>query len=222
MSENLKKGIKKPWPTKNAMQQVYAKQLWGAGGTDFYSGEGSHLLHITQPYVDSIHTFLSSFETPPIVCDLGCGDFNIGQQLVKYTTRYVGIDIVPELIAYNQATFKNDKISFQCVDIAKDELPAADCALVRQVLQHLSNTEIQTILNKLLNYKYVIITEHVPQGDFIPNIDIISGQGTRLKKGSGVAIFTPPFEFMVKEKRELCAVDLGDGKGVVRTMLYVI
>ena len=36
------KKIKKPWPTKAAMEQVYQLNLWGANETKFYSGEGSH------------------------------------------------------------------------------------------------------------------------------------------------------------------------------------
>ena len=31
------KRIKTPWPTKNAMEQVYKMKLWGDNKTDFYS-----------------------------------------------------------------------------------------------------------------------------------------------------------------------------------------
>jgi len=65
-------------------------------------------------------------------------------------------------------------------------LPKADCVILRQVLQHLSNEEIKNILAKLYNYKYLILTEHLPLRDFIPNEDIISGQGIRIKHNSGV------------------------------------
>ena len=100
---------------------------------------------------------------------------------------------------------------FDCKDLAKDSLPPANCAILRQVLQHLSNVEIQAILKKLVQYQYVIITEHIPLGSFEPNKDIISGQGIRLKKGSGVVIQEAPFCFEFKTSKELNTVLLENG-----------
>ena len=94
--------------------------------------------------------------------------------------------------------------------------------LLRNVLQHLSNTEVQDIVNKLADFKYVVLTEHIPEGDFIPNKDIISGQGIRLKKQSGLDLLAPPFNLEVKEEEELLAVPYEDGKGIVVTTLYTM
>ena len=212
---------KKPWPTKNAMEQIYEKKLWGGGEAfDFYSGAGSHQAELLEPYVDAVSSFLNSFETPLTVCDLGCGDFNVGKQLVPHAQKYTGVDIVPDLIARNRATFKADNLEFLCLDIAVDEWPAADCVLLRQVLQHLCNAEVQRIVSKLANYQYVIVTEHLPQGSFTPNKDILSGQGIRLKVQSGIDLLAPPFNLQVKDSRQLLAVDLNNGKGVIVTTLY--
>ena len=134
--------LKKPWPTKDAMVQVYDMNLWGSDNTLFYSGEGSHNPSIVKPYIDAVTAFLANFESPLIVCDLGCGDFNVGKQLVRYTQKYVAVDIVPNLIAHNTSIFREDRLEFHCLDLAEDDLPSGDCALLRQVLQHLSNAEI--------------------------------------------------------------------------------
>jgi len=217
--ERTKKNTK-PWPTKDAMEQVYEMKLWGGNNADFYSGEGSHNLKIINPYIAVVTSFLKSFKSLLVVCDLGCGDFNVGKELVKYTKKYVAIDIVKDLIKYNKTTFKNDNLEFHCLNIASDDIPNGDCALVRQVLQHVSNTEVQCILDKLTHFKYVILTEHIPEGDFIPNKDIISGQGTRLKKQSGLNVLKPPFKFKVKEEKQLIAVHLNNYKGVIVTTLY--
>lgn len=213
---------KQPWPTKDAMDQVYKLKLWGSNSSEFYSGEGSHLPEIINSYITIVTSFLKSFESPLIVCDLGCGDFNIGKELVKHTKKYIAVDIVSDLIDYNKEKFKVENLEFQCLDIAKDDIPIGDCAIIRQVLQHLSNTEIKTILNKLSDFKYVILTEHLPEGDFEPNKDIISGQGIRLKKQSGVEITSPPFNFKVKEEKEILSIDLKNGKGKIVTKLYVL
>ena len=157
-----------------------------------------------------------------MLCDLGCGDFNIGKKLVEHTKEYVAVDIVSELIAYNSSEFKSENLRFRCLDIAVDDLPPGDCAVLRQVLQHLSNAEIQRVISKLSQFKYVILTEHIPNGEFIPNKDIISGQGIRLKKQSGLSLLQAPFLFQVKKEQELLAVNLGSGKGIVVTTLYTI
>ena len=109
---------------------------------------------------------------------------------------------------------------FQCLDIAVDDLPQADCVLIRQVLQHLSNTEIQQIVLKLNVFKYVILTEHLPEGEFVPNKEIISGQGIRLKRKSGLNLLAEPFNLKVEEAKELLSIPLGDGKGVITTSLF--
>lgn len=220
--ENKTKKIKQPWPTKDAMEQVYSMKLWGDNNSEFYSGVGSHRPEIVDPYVDVLISFFTSFPSPLEVCDLGCGDFNVGQHLVKHTKKYIAIDIVSDLIAHNKEKFTADNLEFHCLNIAADVLPSGDCALLRQVLQHLSNSEIQSILSKLTNFKYVILTEHVPNGDFIPNKDIISGQGIRIKKQSGVHLLAPPFNFEVKEERQLVSIELNGGKERIITTLYTI
>ena len=130
------------------------------------------------------------------------------------------MNINSKIINYNKKVFQKENLTFVCIDIATDILPNADCVLIRQVLQHLSNTEIHNIIKKLSVYKYVILTEHIPEGEFIPNIDIISGQGIRLKKQSGVKLLEPPFNFKVKTSTELLSVPVT--KGSVVTMLYEV
>ena len=212
---------KQPWPTKAAMTQVYEKYLWGGGGEhDFYSGEGSHRLDIVQPYLEVVTKFLTSFQEKLTVCDLGCGDFNIGKELVPYTKQYIAVDIVEPLIERNKKKFKDDRLAFHCLDIAVDPLPKADCIILRQVLQHLSNNEVAQVLQKVYQYKYIILTEHVPSGYFTPNEDIISGQGIRIKKKSGLDIELPPFNFEVREEKELLVINLEKNLGNIKTIVY--
>ena len=216
------KKTKNPWPTKEAMNQVYAKNLWGGKSSEFYSGEGSHIPEIVTPYLEVVTSFLTSFDVPLTVCDLGCGDFNVGKELVKHAKKYIAVDIVKDLVERNKEKFKEENLEFQCLDIAVDDLPSGDCAIVRQVLQHLSNAEVKAVLNKLSDFKYLILTEHLPIGNFTPNEDIISGQGIRLKKGSGIAILSAPFHFKVQEEKEMLTILLKDQKGKLTTSLYTI
>ena len=96
MKENERNKTKKPWPTKDAMAQVYRMKLWGDNRSDFYSGIGSHHPELVEPYIETVKSFLTSFETPLVVCDLGCGDFNVGKEVVEHSRKYVAVDIVEE------------------------------------------------------------------------------------------------------------------------------
>lgn len=222
MTDEKPQKNKKPWPTNKVMEQIYDLNLWGKGANEFYSGFGSHNPAIVAPYIDVVRVFLTSLQTPVTVLDLGCGDFNIGKQLVKHTKKYIAVDIVQPLIDFNKTEFKSANLTFDCLDIAKDDLPKADVVLLRQVLQHLSNAEVQAVLDKLKNYKYVILTEHLPNGVFTPNKDIISGQGIRLKKQSGLDILKAPFHFKTLAQEELLAIDLEVNKGVIVTSKFRI
>lgn len=216
------KKIKKPWPTRKVMEQIYDQNLWGGNENEFYSGFGSHSIELVEPYINVVKKFLRSFNHPITVCDLGCGDFNIGKQLFKDTKKYTAIDIVESLVKFNRKKYKAENLEFRNLDISIDSLPKADCVFVRQVLQHLSNVEVKRVLKKLNFYKFLILTEHIPQGGFKPNLDIISGQGIRLKKKSGINILEPPFNFKIESKKELISINLGEGKGRLVTTFFQV
>lgn len=203
------------------MEQVYNQGLWGENNTPFYSGSGSHDLEIIVPYIETVIRFLKKFNPLLTVCDLGCGDFNIGKEIAPFSSQYIAIDIVDELILYNQTKYDTENISFKCLDIATEAIPKTECVIIRQVLQHLCNTEIQSILKKLNQFKYIILTEHLPDGEFIPNLDILSGQGIRLKKNSGIDIEAYPFNFKAL-KKELLRTSYKAYKGVIVTTLYEV
>ncbi|WP_158974445.1 class I SAM-dependent methyltransferase [Cellulophaga sp. L1A9] len=219
MKKSKNQSPKKRWATKDVMHQIYENHLWGGAEFDFYSGDGSHVDAITEPYIKEVSAFLKSFESPLVVCDVGCGDFNIGNQLIGFSEKYFAVDIVPALIERNKARFKNDNLEFLCLDICEADLPKADCIFVRQVLQHLSNAEIQSFLSQLKNYPYCIVTEHIPNGDYEPNIDMVTGMGNRVKKKSGVAIMAHPFNFKPIASYELLRIVLDD-ESSIQTMVY--
>lgn len=202
------------------MEQVYEKGLWGRNSSKFYSGDGSHDPELVNPYLEMITTFFKSFREPMRVCDLGCGDFNIGQKLVPFTAKYIAVDIVQDLINFNSKKFSHSNLEFHCLDISKDPLPKGDCAILRQVLQHLSNKEVACIVQKLYNFKYVVLTEHLPEGAFESNKDIISGQGIRLKKQSGLDLLKAPFSLRIKEKKELLSLKAKNVQGRIETVIY--
>ena len=216
------KSSKISWPTKDVMEQIYDQSLWGGKEFDFYSGIGSHDPIMVNIYVKTVTDFLKSHDHKMTICDIGCGDFNIGQHIFKYSKKYFAIDIVEELIERNKIKFKTKNLEFLCLDIANEVLPKADVIIIRQVFQHLSNNEIQQILNRLKTCKYIILTEHLPVGDFIPNTNKIASQGIRLKQQSGVDILSAPFNFQVKKEDVLNEIILKNGSGKIKTSLFTL
>lgn len=214
------KKTKTPWPTKAVMNQIYAQHLWGGKDVDFYSGEGSHLDDIIEPYLSEVIAFLNAHGNKLTVSDLGCGDFNIGKHLMPFTSKYIAMDIADQLIERNKSLFNETHLEFRCLDISKDNLPKTEVAILRQVLQHLSNAEIKRIVSKLQYYNYICLTEHLPSGSFTPNMDIIAGQGTRLKYNSGVDLLANPFNLKIKDQKVLSKIALAHHKGDIVTTLY--
>jgi SAM-dependent methyltransferase len=175
--------------------KVYEEKHWQDNGYSlkYSSGTGSSK-ELCQDYCQAIANFVREKKIDSIV-DLGCGDFQVSKQIINTCdVSYIGYDCVPKLIAYNQQQFGNEKTKFLYANIAKDELISADLCLIRQVLQHLSNQQIISILRKTQQYKYVIITEHYPSSNnFTPNLDHQPGPRTRIYNNSAVVLNKPPF-----------------------------
>jgi hypothetical protein len=198
---------------------IYAERKWGGIGS-LYSGDGSHKDNIIIPYINLLNDFIKNNEIKKI-CDIGCGDFYIMNQVLKNKDIiYYGLDVVDFLIKYNKETFKNDHWNFLKIDATKkdSQLPFADLLIVRQVLQHLDNESIKELLNKIKNYKYVLITEHVYKGEnIVYNVDKPINENIRLYKKSGVYIEKKPF--CINNIVNLLEVE--EMGGVLRTSLVI-
>lgn len=201
--------------------EIYERGIWGQSrtGERYYSGSGSHDEAITGPYIAAVEAFLDSFPEKPDVVDLGCGDFAIGARIKQKCKQYVACDIVPSLIEHHRAAHAGSDVRFEIVNLARDPLPAGDIAFIRQVLQHMSNAEIAAAIPKLkAQYRYLIVTEHVPAGEFVPNKDKAPGADIRTANGSGVVLTAEPFSLSVIEARLLCEGEEHGAK--IQTYLY--
>jgi SAM-dependent methyltransferase len=127
------------------------------------------------------------------VVDLGCGDYRVGRQLRDLAIDYTGVDVVPMLVARNNDAFGSARVRFVCKDITRDPLPAGELCIVRQVLQHLSNAQIASVLARLAAFRFAVVAEHHPARLFRPNLDKNTGADTRIDFDSGVYLEHPPF-----------------------------
>jgi hypothetical protein len=172
---------------------VYARRLWGGGADVYDSGSGSHGA-AAAAYTDLIRGLVRDHGVRSVV-DLGCGDFRVASGFVDAVADYHGVDVVADLIAHNTREYGRPGVRFSQLDASVDEPPPAELCLIRQVLQHLSNHQIATILDLCRRYPLVVVTEHLPDPAFAtePNRDKPHGPDTRLDSGSYVDIAAPPF-----------------------------
>jgi hypothetical protein len=199
-------------------RSIYRGKHWGGADRDFYSGSGSYTPTVIEPYVAVVRAYLASFPVPPVVVDIGCGDFTAADRLTDLVQSYHGCDVVPELIERNQRLFAAPHVTFSALDAVTDRLPRGEVVIVKQVLQHLTNNEIAAIVRKLGQYAVWIITEHLPGDSFEPNLDMPTSGYTRLGMNSGVVLTETPFRIAPKSTEVLCEVH--ERGGVVRTVVY--
>jgi len=208
--------------TEQVFTKIYEENAWGTtqeGEQPFFSGSGSRADRIVTTYVDAVGRFLRSLGHKPDVVDLGCGDFHVGSRLRPLCARYVACDIVGPLIAFNAATFSNLGVDFRTLDFTRDELPPGEVVFIRQVLQHLSNSEIARALPRIQRqYRYLVLSEHVPNVPFTHNLDKASGPDNRMDIHSGIVLTSPPFNLETIVESILCEVK--EWGGVIRTTVY--
>ena len=194
---------------KEIFSTIYKNKIWNLNSkTEFNSGPGSHEDRVVIPYVNQIVKFLKNKNL--IVIDLGCGDFNIGSKIFKHSKSYMGIDVVEDLINHNKKKYFAKNLTFETLDAVYDNIPSGDCILIKEVFQHITNSEIEKILSKIMEYKYIIITESEPLVPFKPNKDKLRGPECRTDIVSGIIIDESPFNFKFKLKKVLLRVKKED------------
>ncbi len=113
-------------------------------------------------------TFLKEKQITSVV-DLGSGDWQFSRLIDWNGIRYTGIDCVPEVVNEVATSFTTDTITFRCLDFsnAPGDLPSADLAILKDVIQHWPNEVITRFLREIISlrlYKYILITNCCNQG----------------------------------------------------------
>lgn len=206
--------------TRDVMGKIYKEKWWGGKNIDmiYYSGRGSHDKYIIDPYIKSVSSFIK--DNDYVTVDIGCGDFNISKNFYHFSKMYYACDIVSDLIEYNSNKFNDHRLHFKTIDLITDELPKGDVLILRQILQHLSNSNIMKIVPKLYSYKYLILTEPIPKSKFKSNIDNPDGPDIRLSLKSGLILDEEPFNLKYISKEELVRIDDNIDNAYIVTTLY--
>ena len=148
--------------------KIYKEDLWQGS-----SGGGSKLENVEE-YVDVLQKYIDKPEVKTVL-DLGCGDWQFSKFLDLSSVSYLGVDVVESVIESNSTSYSASNIKFISRDITTYEVPKADLIICKDVLQHLCNKDVITILVKIItSSKFSLITN-----DFKPenteNKDIDNG-----------------------------------------------
>jgi hypothetical protein len=159
---------------REVFQRIYDQNLWG--DPESVSGIGSGTF-ATETIRRELPTLFERYGIRSLL-DAPCGDFYWMQHIVRSLDRYVGVDIVPQLIERNSMRHGTSRVSFLCADVSSDPLPTADAVICRDCFIHLPTRLIRTALANFRESgaRYLLLTNNfdagryhdVPIGSFRP------------------------------------------------------
>ena len=190
---------------KTVFSEIYHKNVWQ--DPESVSGRGSTLARAAT-IMSHLPSLLKELDAKTLL-DASCGDFNWMRYTKLGAVKYIGADVVPNLIARNRRLYGGEGRTFVVLDVTKDRLPSADVILCRDCLIHLSFRSIHaSVANfKRAGARHLICTTHMTVQE---NTDCPDG-GWR-----SVNLQLPPFNFPPPLKLIVEDAELGKCLGVWR------
>ncbi|MES2790106.1 MAG: class I SAM-dependent methyltransferase [Planctomycetota bacterium] len=121
---------------------IFRDNSWGS--SESVSGGGSTHLQ-TENLREVLPTLLAGLGVQCLL-DTPCGDYNWMRHVNLGAIRYLGADIVEQLIQQNQERFGSERVTFVQKDVLSDEIPAVDLILSRDCLVHFPYSGIRQAL----------------------------------------------------------------------------
>lgn len=140
---------------KEVFSGIYQSHKWSDDSyTKPLSGEGS-VPELVAPYVEFVQRVINRFDIKSVL-DCGHGDWSMWRDFRFEGSDYLGFDVADGLSEKVSATFGSENRKFFQSDFCYSELPEADLLMTKDVLQHLSNDDVQRFLQNVSNQKYLI------------------------------------------------------------------
>lgn len=117
---------------------IYHRNEWGSD--ESRSGPGSTRVRgaaFADDVIEALHTIGAR-----TLLDAPCGDFNWMSAIADSVERYVGVDVVRELVMRNERLYASPSRKFVHADITRDPLPSGDVVLCRDCLVHFADADI--------------------------------------------------------------------------------
>ena len=151
---------------KKKFSLIYKTKFWKykIGSNFSASGAGSDL-EATINIRAGLELFFKKFSVKSIL-DIPCGDFYWMSKLNLDKYKYLGCDLVEQVITDNNLKYKNFKnVSFSQFDLINDDINIYnnfDFLVIRDCLVHLEESQIRKILNKIFKskIKFIALTSY--------------------------------------------------------------
>jgi SAM-dependent methyltransferase len=128
---------------REAFSAIYRGAGWGASESVSGPGSGIARTALIRQDLDALIRELGAES----MLDAGCGDFHwMKEASLPTVCRYIGVDVVPELILRNRTRYERPGRGFLAADITRDRLPRADLILCRDCLVHLPLADVRRAL----------------------------------------------------------------------------
>lgn len=164
---------------ENIFDKIHKENTWKS--SESVSGEGSEL-KATEKLRQDLKNLLSEYNIKSIF-DGPCGDFNWMKEVDLNEIRYIGGDIVSDIIESNNLKYEHEFIT---IDVTKDNIPEVDLIINRDCLVHFSYDNIFKFISnvKKSGSKYLLTTTFTNKSG---NYDIQNGDWRPIN------LFLPPF-----------------------------
>lgn len=141
---------------EGVFSDIHRNNLWACD--ESISGVGSTMA-ATEVIRGLLPRLVSELKLTSIL-DAPCGDMNWMRSVQLGDCRYIGADIVKELVDENQQKFGDEKHAFQHLNVIDSDLPRVDLILCRDCFIHLSIKQIQGAIRnfKRSGSKYLLTT----------------------------------------------------------------
>ena len=121
---------------RDSLKDVFSKIDWSVESKGIpRSGPGSTLEH-SQQLRDALPALFEKYKVKKFI-DAPCGDWHWMQEVNLVKIKYVGLEIVPELVKLNTEKFGSYRVNFKLADVTSDPLPKGDMIMCRDCLFHL-------------------------------------------------------------------------------------
>lgn len=133
---------------KKRFQIIYKFGYWKPFYGGSYSGQGSGISS-TKNISKELPVFLKEFNIASIL-DIPCGDLYWMSKIDLNGAKYVGADIVPEIIKKNLTKSYSENKDFMILNLIEDDLPLSSLIFVRDCLVHLENHQITKAIENVI------------------------------------------------------------------------
>jgi SAM-dependent methyltransferase len=180
-----------PSEPADVFRDIYRRHHWA--GSESASGAGAGVDQ-TAEIRRALPALLTELRVATML-DLPCGDYGWMRTVALPVARYIGADLLPEVIEPLQAECTDARREFRVLDLTRDALPAADLLFCRDCLVHLSYDDIRRALRNILRSDIAwVLTTTFPGAE--PNEDIVTGDWRTLDLEQAPFQLPPPVRIL--------------------------